>query len=100
MGQSITVAGRTVAGDVAAFHTDRAVTGQDGSAYGNAEAARQGEGFAAELSARIFEADDAIDHVFVASNQIVVRRNEGWDDSALEAVSDIVIRFFVFYVDG
>ena len=100
MGQPITVTGRTVVGDVAAFHTDRAVTGQDGAAYGSSEAARQGEGFAADLAARIFEADTAIGHVFVASNQIVVRRNEGWNDSALEVVSNIVAQFFVFYADA
>jgi len=96
VGQVIAVDETTVAGEVAAFHTDRAITGQDGVSF---DARPEDAGFAGDLAARIFDAGLDIDHVFVASNQVVVRRSAGWGDDALGTAQGIIEQFFVFYAD-
>ena len=100
MGQPITISGSTVEGSVAAFHSDRSITGQDGVSFGSAENAGAADSFPGDLAARLFAADDAIDHVFIASNQVVVRRSGSWDDSTLSAAAGVIERFFVFYADA
>jgi hypothetical protein len=97
MGQPITISGTTVDDAVAAFHTDRGISGQDGVAFASADAADHS--FPGQLASRLFAADDAIDHVFVVSNQVVLRRAGGWDDISLESASSVVEEFFVFYAD-
>jgi hypothetical protein len=84
-------------GEVAIFDTDRSLTGQDGHAYGSADAAVSGEGFPAGAAASVFEAVDGIEYVFLASNQVVVRRESGWDEPALGAVGAALSRYFIFY---
>lgn len=100
MGQPITISGTTVDGPVAAFHTDRGITGQDGVSFGSAGDASEAGSFPGELASRLFGSDESIEHVFVASNQVVAKRDGGWDDSALEAAASIVTAFFVFYADA
>lgn len=100
MGQPITISGTTVDGPVAAFHTDRTITGQDGVAYPSVESAAADGTFPGGLAERLFGADESIDHVFIASNQVVARRSEPWDDGALDRAAEIVARFFVFYPDA
>jgi len=98
MGQLITVNAQAVA-DVAVFDTDRGITGQDGVGYANRHAAEDAAGFGAALAVRIFEAQADVDHVFVASNAVTVRRPGGWPDEVLADVGDVIRQFFVFY-DG
>lgn len=100
MGQPITISGSTVEGPVAAFHADRSITGQDGVSFATAEDATAAGSFPGDLAARLFAADDAVDHIFVASNQVVLRRNGSWDDSKLSAAAEVIERFFVFYADA
>ncbi|MEE9298910.1 MAG: hypothetical protein V3V29_07750 [Acidimicrobiia bacterium] len=100
MGQPITVAGSTVEGDLGAFHADRSITGQDGTSFETLEKAASSRSYPGDLAVRIFDADAAVAHVFVASNQVVARRDGGWDDSALDAVAEIIAGFFVFYPDA
>lgn len=95
MGQPIRLLSTTVLGDVAMFDTDRSVTGQDGAAF--TPGADPAAGFPAALAARIFEADGRIGHVFAASNQVMARRDGGWDEGAVEAIGAVIGRFFVFY---
>ena len=97
MGQVIEIDGTTVAGDVAAFHTDRGITGQDGFSFSASDEAAAAESFPGDLATRLFAADDDVDHVFVASNQVVVRRSGGWDDGSLEDMGGVIAAFFVFY---
>ena len=99
MGQPISISGTTVEGTVAVFDTDRSITGQDGVAFASADAAAKHSSLPGDLAARLFQADQAIDHVFVASNQVVVRRDSAWDDAVLATASEIVARFLVFYGD-
>jgi hypothetical protein len=96
MGQPIDIT-RTVVGDVLLLDGDRSITGQDGTAYASAEAAVGDERFPGRLAGALFDADAAIDHIFVASNQVVMRRRGGWDDDAAAAAAEIVSGFFVFY---
>ena len=98
MGQPITIADTTVEGEVAAFHTDRGITGQDGAAFTAGDEAVESESFPGELASRLFASDDAITQVFVASNQVVAQRASGWDDGSLAASAEIVAAFFVYYV--
>lgn len=99
MGQPIQVRA-TLMGDVALLDTDRSITGQDGSVYSSLDEAEESDRFPARLAARLFSSDDAIDHVFVASNQVVVRRNGGWDQTPLDAASAVVADFFLYYPDA
>ena len=100
MGQPIEITDTTVVGDIALFATDRAITGQDGVAYADAEAASADGSFPGELAARLFEGDGELEHVFVASNQVVARRRDGWNSAALETASALITGFFVFYPTG
>ena len=94
MGQPIELTS-IVLGDVAVFDGDRGITGQDGCGFTRAEAGA--DGFPSRLAARMFEADPALDHVFVASSQVVARRSGGWDEAALDVASGVIRSFFVFY---
>jgi len=95
MGQSIEVAA-TVLDDVALFNTDRALTGQDGSSF-SSDDDLDGSDFATQLAERLFTEVPAIDHVFVASNQVVVRRPHGWDDHVVDIASRVISDLFLFY---
>jgi hypothetical protein len=97
MGQPITVSAATVDGDIAVFDTDRSITGQDGASFGSAEDALTAGSIPGDLAGRLFASDDAITHVFIASNLVVVGRDAGWDDAALAGSTEIVSNFFVFY---
>lgn len=96
MGQLIRVAvvpmGRT-----ALYDTDRSITGQDGYEFASLEEAVAVHTFPGALATRIFEADEAIDSVYVLSNQVVVRRAESWTDEQLEQIAEVIRTFFIFY---
>ena len=100
MGQQIEVQQRTVVDGVLLIATDRSVTGQDGVGFSSVEDAAAGMGFGAALAREILAADDAIDHVYVASNQVVTRRRKGWDDASATATSAVVAEFFRHYRDS
>jgi hypothetical protein len=99
MGQVINVTKITVSGDAAVFDSDRSLSGQDGSGYSSAPDAAEDPTFPARLAAAIFAADPGIAHVHVASNGVVVKREDGWDDSATAATAGVIREFFVFYRD-
>jgi len=95
MGQSIEVEA-TVLDDVALFNTDRAFTGQDGASFSSSEEL-DGSDFPTQLAQQLFTAVPAIDHVFVGSNQVVLRRPHGWDDHVVDIASRVISDFFLFY---
>lgn len=99
MGQPIEIVGTTRLDDVIMFDIDRSITGQDGSGYGSLDEARGSDDFPARLAARLFEGVDGVDHVFIASNGVVVRRHGGWDDAAGATAGGIITEFFIFYRD-
>lgn len=96
MGQAIEVQA-TVVDDVAIFSTDRSITGQDGVSYDSAEAAGRDDRFPGRLASRLYERDGSLTSVFVASNQVVVRREGGWGEASAAALSDVIEEFFLFY---
>jgi hypothetical protein len=96
MGQPMQVFSTTVVDDIAMFATDRIVTGQDGASFSPGDG---GEEFPARLAAEVFAADDAVEHVFVASNQVVARRRGGWDAGRTAAVAEVITGFFVHYAE-
>ena len=98
MGQTIQVEATQV-GDVAIFDTDRSITGQDGTGYASAEEAAGDRRFPGRLALRLFEADDRVDNVWVASNQVVIRRTEPWNEETAEIASDVIRHFFRHYPD-
>jgi len=96
MGQRIEVEA-TVLDGVLLLDTNRSITGQDGTVYTSTADAESDARFPGRLAARLFEADPEVDNVFVASNQVVIRRTGGWDAGSVEVVSKAVEDFFVFY---
>lgn len=95
MGQLINVAS-SVVDEVAVFDTDRSIAGQDGAAYDRATDTDDGT-FPGELARRLLAADTSLDHVWIASNQVVARRPGGWDEAALSAAEKVVSDLFRFY---
>ncbi len=96
MGQQIT-ASVTRIDDLLVLDTDRSVSGQDGAGFSAVSETEGDDSFPARLAARLLESDDQINHVFTASNTIVVRRTGGWNPAAEAGAVDIVESFFVFY---
>ena len=96
MGQRIEVK-PTAVGTAAIFDTDRSITGQDGTSYASPDEAAADERFAGRLAGELFAADETTQSVWIASNTVVVTRADPWDEDALEAASDVIERFFIYY---
>ena len=99
MGQHIEVTA-TVIDDIVVLDTDRSLTGQDGAEYQTAAAAAADGTFPGVLATRLFEADDSVSNVFIASNAVVVRRAGGWEGGSVAATTGVVSDFFLFYPDA
>ncbi|MGH8925391.1 MAG: hypothetical protein ACREA0_20605 [bacterium] len=97
MGQTIEVLDKTELGENLIISADRSWSGQDGEAFSEASAER--ETFPAQLAARLFEADLGIDHVYVMSNTVSMRRPGGWDTAAIDGAAAVVSGFFRFYAE-
>ena len=100
MGQTIEILDTTVIDQVLVIDTDRSLAGQDGEAF-TTTPSLDGDGqpsFPARLAARIFERLDGIDHVFVMSNAVSVRRPGGWSDEQIATATRLVSEFFRFYL--
>ena len=97
MGQTIQIWDTNVVADVLLVSTDRSLTGQDGESYTSGQAVGPGAIFPAQLAARLFESDRSIDHVYVMSNVLSIRRSGAWDDSSIASARDVVASFFLFY---
>lgn len=82
---------------VLVIDTDRSIAGQDGEAFSGKESARTQSTFPARLAVRLFESDQAIDHVFVMSNTVSVRRLPAWAESDVKSATQVVADFFRFY---
>ncbi|MDJ0923833.1 MAG: hypothetical protein QNJ77_04655 [Acidimicrobiia bacterium] len=98
MGQSITVASKELDG-FCVFTTDRSISGQTGASFGSAAEAESATGFPAALAERLFAADHEIDHVYVASNDVIVRRSDSWNQATVAAATGVIEDLFRHY-DG
>ena len=102
MGQTIQIWDASVVADVLLVSTDRSFTGQDGETYRpgspiEGDPVAPGAIFPAQLATRLFQSDPAIDHVYVMSNVLSIRRRDGWDDGSVASIRDLVASFFLFY---
>ncbi len=105
MGQTIQIWDATVVADMLLVSTDRSLTGQDGETYrpntptNSAPTNSVGPDaiFPAQLAERLFQSDSSIDHVYVMSNVLSIRRQGGWDDASVASTRDVVASFFLFY---
>ena len=98
MGQSITVEAKQLDG-FCVFSTDRSITGQEGAGFASPEEAAADPTFPGTLASRLFSSDEAIDHVYVASNDVIVRRNATWDAAAIGRAATTISDLFRFYPD-
>lgn len=101
VGQTIQINKTTVIAEMLVIDTDRSIGGQEGQGFVR-EADEVGGSdneptFPAKLAVRLFGADPAIDHVFVMSNAVSVRRPSGWSNEATEVVTGVVGEFLRFY---
>jgi hypothetical protein len=97
MGQTIEINNTAIVDHVLVIDTDRTLGGQDGESYSGVETARLGSTFPAQLAVRLFESVSSVDHVFVMSNSVSVRRPTGWDEATVETATGTVSEFFRFY---
>lgn len=97
MGQTIEILAKDVVDHVLVIDTDRTLAGQDGESYSGVAAAGLKSSFPARLAVRLFESDSHVDHVFVMSNLVSVRRPSGWTDEAVDRATGVVAEFFRFY---
>lgn len=97
MGQTIEINNTAIIDHVLVIDTDRTLAGQDGESYNGVETARLGATFPAQLAVRLFESVSSVDHVFVMSNSVSVRRPIGWDEETVETATTAVSEFFRFY---
>lgn len=97
MGQLVTVGARQL-DRVVVFSADRSITGQDGASFASAEDGAALGGFSGELAARLFAADPAIDHVYVASSEVIIRRAADWNGEAIDIATKTIEDLFRFYV--
>jgi hypothetical protein len=102
MGQTIQIWDANVVADMLLVSTDRSLTGQDGETYRpssptNGDPVDPDAIFPAQLAARLFQSDSSVDHVYVMSNVLSIRRQGGWDDASVAATREVVASFFLFY---
>ncbi|MGI8517675.1 MAG: hypothetical protein ACR2ME_04955 [Acidimicrobiia bacterium] len=98
MGQTIGIRDQSRVADVLMVNADRSFSGQDGEAYSSAPA--EPTTFPGQLAVRLFEVDSSINHVYVMSNTVALRRTGGWDDAAASTATDTITNFFKFYPDA
>ncbi len=97
MGQTIVIESTEIVGESVIVTMNRSLTSQVGEGYDSLADATAGDSFGAMLAQRLFEADDAIERVYVASNALVVARPSGWDEPSVETVSSVAEDLFLFY---
>ncbi len=96
MGQSMNVTSKPADG-FCVFTTDRVLTGQDSARFTSQQEAADGSGFPALLATRLFETDEAVANVYVASNDVIVGRSEAWDSAAVDRATDTITNLYRFY---
>jgi hypothetical protein len=97
VGQIIEIDEAVVMGEVLAVSTDRSLTGQDGETYERAVLVDEASTFPARLARQLFESAPDINHIYVMSNTLSIRRRGGWDDSSIDKVRQVIASFFRFY---
>lgn len=97
MGQRIEIDGSRIVDDSIIFTTSRSLTGADGEGYGTPDEASTVDTFAAKLASDLFESDDTITRVYVASNVVVIRSNGAWESAGVDGATSVIEEFFLHY---
>jgi hypothetical protein len=97
VGQTIQIEKTVETGNVLLVSTDRSFTGQDGESFTGPVSAGAVDTFGARLAVALFGADPSIDHVYVMSNALSIRRRGGWPEEAVSAIVETISGFFRFY---
>ncbi|MEA2023971.1 MAG: hypothetical protein U9N79_06725 [Actinomycetota bacterium] len=97
MGQPIEELDRVTVGDVAIFTVDRNLASMATRSFDEAPVEPDEDDFVAILAARIFEADPAINRVYVAANAVQVTRRRGWDEASSGTVALVIATLLRFY---
>lgn len=100
MGQTIEIDAVVEVDGVLVVSTDRSLTGQDGETYSPGLSISPDSTFPARLADLLLAADADIDHVYVMSNVISIRRRGGWDPEARAAAEATIASFFRFYPEA
>ena len=99
MGQTIQITDSVEVDQVLLVSTDRSLTGQDGESFTGPVSAGAVKTFGGQVAARLFDNDSDIDHIYVMSNALSLRRRGGWDQAATATALDTIASFFRFYRD-
>jgi len=97
MGQPIEELDRATVGDVTIFTVDRNLGSMGTYSFDEAPIDPNSDDFVAILAARVFEADPAINRVYVAANAVQVTRRRGWDEASETTVATTINDLFRFY---
>ncbi len=97
MGQRIEIDGSRVVDDSIIITTGRSLTGADGEGYSTPEAAHNANTFAAKLASDLFESDNSVTRVYVASNVAVIRSDDPWDTARIGGATKVIEEFFLHY---
>ncbi len=97
VGQRIEILGSRVTDDSMIITMNRSLTSADGEGFSSAEGAAGVSTFPAKLASDLFESDEEISRVYVASNVVVLRRDGGWSQDAGTASSNVIEEFFLYY---
>jgi hypothetical protein len=79
---------------------NRSLTSQEGEGYDSLAAADAADSFGARLAARLFEADESLERVYVASNAVVVTRPGDLSDDIVSSLSSVIEDLLLFYPDA
>ncbi len=97
MGQSIEIKSAEIVDDSVIVTMNRSLTSQVGEGYDSQAGAEDADSFGALLARRLFEAEDSIGRVYVASNTVILKRPDGWDDTSVASVTRVIEDLFLFY---
>jgi hypothetical protein len=96
MGQDVEIKQSVALDGVLIVDTDRSFTGQDGHAI---TPGAEVDGVPRLLAERLFGLDLGIDHIYVLSNTVTVRRPGAWDEDSAGAVERAIRSFLRYYAD-
>jgi hypothetical protein len=97
VGQAIVIENTEAVDGSMVVTMNRSLTSQVGEGYDSQADANAGDSFGALLARRIFEVDESIDRIYIASNSVVLKRAGIWDDESVSSVSRAIEDLFLFY---
>ena len=97
MGQAIEIMGTETVDESVIVTMNRSLTSQVGEGYNSAADTDGSDSFGALLAMRLFEVDESIGRVYIASNTVVLHKPGGWESASVSSVSAVIEDLFLFY---